>query len=340
MRYGYCCPYTIGGLYLRLMHFYLGSNVLKALIDLKRLHHLELLAEELNFSRAAERAHLSQTAFSRSIQSLEAEFELRLFDRDTRSVRPTPAGRYLIGKARVLLGRARDLADEVYYLSHAERGELSFGASLLAMGGPLRQALIELKQQCPRLKLHIEASQTPNLLLHLEQENIEFFVAYPGELELDDRFSLNWLPAEPTSIFCRPEHPLLLQSTPPSPAQVPGYPWSAVMLDKSLAPRLRAMFGMKPNQALPVELSCDNLSLLRDLTLCSDNILFTWSSWLDRDDHSGGLVNLGSLLRPELLQSQMYVECAIVQLEGRTLSPPAQRLVDLIQARSVTVRDT
>lgn len=302
---------------------------MKASIDLKRLHHLELLAEELNFSRAAERAHLSQTAFSRSIQSLETEFGLRLFDRDTRSVRPTPAGRYLLAKAKVLLGRARDLADEVYYLSHAERGELNFGASLLAMGGPLRRALIELKQHSPQLKLHIEASQTPNLQLHLEQEHIEFFVAYPGELQRDERFALIWLPAEPTSLYCRPEHPLLQQSTPPSPTQVPGYPWSAVMLDKSLAPRLRTMFGMQANQALPVELSCDNLSLLRDLTLCSDNILFTWSSWLDGDDR---LVNLGALLRPELAPAHLSIKCAIVQLAGRTLSPPAQRLVDLILA--------
>lgn len=311
------------------MRFSQGSNVFRASIDLKRLHHLELLAEELNFSRAAERAHLSQTAFSRSIQSLEAEFGLRLFDRDTRSVRPTPAGNYLIAKAKVLLGRARDLADEVYYLSHAERGELRFGTSLLALGGPLRNALIELKRQCPHLKLHVEASQTPNLQLHLEQEHIEFFVAYPGELDQDDRFQLTWLSSEPASVYCRPEHPLLQQGTAPSPTQVPDYPWSAVVLDKALAPRLRAMFGMQPNQSLPVELSCDNLQMLRDLTLCSDNLLFTWSSWID---HDSGLVNLGPLLRPEISPDQMYIESAIVQLQGRTLSPPAQRLVDLILA--------
>lgn len=50
---------------------------MRASINLKHLRHLELLAEELNFSRAAERANLSQTAFSRSIQALETEFGLR-----------------------------------------------------------------------------------------------------------------------------------------------------------------------------------------------------------------------------------------------------------------------
>lgn len=300
---------------------------MRASINLKHLRHLQLLAEELNFSRAAERANLSQTAFSRSIQALETEFGLRLFDRDTRSVRPTQAGRYLIARAHTLLSRARDLADDIYYLSHAERGELNFGTSLLAIDGPLRRALIELKQQCPHLKLHIEASQTPNLQTHLEQERIEFFIAYPGELRGDDRFELTWLPSEPGSMYCRPEHPLLQQNTPPAPTQIPTYPWSAVAMDKSLSPRLRSILGMKPNQALPIGLTCDNLQLLHDLTLHSDNILFTWKAWVDSKNE---LVNLGALLQPQLPTIAMNIECAIVQLADRSLSPPAQRLVDLI----------
>ena len=54
---------------------------MSSLIDLLRLTHMVLLSEELHFSRAAKRAHLSQTAFSRSIQSLENDLQLRLFDR-------------------------------------------------------------------------------------------------------------------------------------------------------------------------------------------------------------------------------------------------------------------
>ena len=298
-----------------------------ASISLKRLRHLELLAEELNFSKAAERANLSQTAFSRSIQALETEFGLRLFDRDTRSVRPTPAGRYIIAKALALLGRARDFTDDVYYLSNAERGELNFGASLLAINGPLRHALIDLKQQCPLLKLHIEVSQKPNLQMHLEQERIEFFVSNPGELQEDERFEVIWLPSEPASIYCAPQHPLLKQNTPPTPEQIQMFPWSAIAMDKTLIRRLRAILGMKPNQALPLELTCDNLQILQDLTIHSDNLLFTWNSWIDSNSQ---LVNLAPLLQFQLPQIMMKVECAIIRLADRSLSPPAQRLVDLI----------
>ena len=62
------------------------------MMDLKRLKHITVLAEERNFSRAAERVNLSQPAFSRSVQAAEAELGLRLFDRGGAQVTCTTAG--------------------------------------------------------------------------------------------------------------------------------------------------------------------------------------------------------------------------------------------------------
>ena len=82
-------------------------------MDLRRLEHLLALAEERHFGRAADQVHLSQPAFSRSIQAVEAELELRLFDREIGDVRPTPAGQFVIERARRLLFDARCLARDV-----------------------------------------------------------------------------------------------------------------------------------------------------------------------------------------------------------------------------------
>lgn len=301
-------------------------------IDLKRLQHLVLLAEELNFSRAAERACLSQTAFSRSIQALEAEFGIRLFDRGTRSVQATAAGLHLIARARELLARARDLAREVDCLAQGEGGELNFGASLLAVDGVLRGVLPLLKLQSPGLRLNVEVSQWQILLQHLEQEGIEFFVAYPDQLARDPRFAVTALPPQPASIYCRAGHPLVMADKRPKPQQLPGYPWAAVKLADAIAERLRALFSMAPGSALPLALSCDNLALLRETTLASDTLLFTWSAWLEADLRDGTLVDLGERLRPALPRQEMQLSCAIVQLAGRTASPAAQRLMGLIVA--------
>ncbi len=54
-----------------------AAAALRAHVDLKRLSHLVVLADECHFARAAERVHLSQPAFSRSIQSIERDLGMQ-----------------------------------------------------------------------------------------------------------------------------------------------------------------------------------------------------------------------------------------------------------------------
>src|SRR5262245_18853456 len=122
-------------------------------IDLKRVRHFALLGEELHFSRAAQRANLSQTAFSRSIQSLETDLGVRLFDRDTRSVTLTAAGRQILVRARELLSCAGRLSAEAEHIANADGGELTFGAGMMAANLYVQDALIELRRSIPRLVL-------------------------------------------------------------------------------------------------------------------------------------------------------------------------------------------
>lgn len=170
-------------------------------IDLKRLRHFVLLAEERNFTRAAERASLSQTAFSRSIQVLEERFGVRIFDRGTRSVRITAAGEQLVAKARRLLAQARELERDVLGIANAEGGELAFGASLMAVDGVISGLLPELMHQCPGLSHSVEVNHWRRLQQHLEQERIEFFASYPGSLAHGSDFAVTALPAVPSSVF-------------------------------------------------------------------------------------------------------------------------------------------
>ena len=203
-------------------------------IDLRRLGHLVLLSEELHFSRAAKRAHLSQTAFSRSIQSLESDLQLRLFDRGTRSVQLTAAGRQLLTQARDLLRRADNLNASAQYLANAEGGELNLGVGLMAAHSFMQTVLPRLRRECPGLRLNVEVDHWQNLLRHLEQERIEFLVGGTGErhedLRLQDpRLQVTALPSRQTAIYCRRGHPLLVADSPVQPQRRPGIPQQALM---------------------------------------------------------------------------------------------------------------
>jgi DNA-binding transcriptional LysR family regulator len=73
---------------------------------LRDLRYFIAVAEELNFTRAAnERLFIAQPTLSRQIRLLEAALRARLFERDHRSVRLTPAGEILLTRARLLLGQ-------------------------------------------------------------------------------------------------------------------------------------------------------------------------------------------------------------------------------------------
>ena len=72
-------------------------------LSVRQLRAFTTLADQRNFTRAAQSCHLSQPAFSALIRTLEDALGARLFDRDTRSVQLTPEGRLFDASARRLL---------------------------------------------------------------------------------------------------------------------------------------------------------------------------------------------------------------------------------------------
>ncbi|HEX3379031.1 MAG TPA: LysR family transcriptional regulator, partial [Paraburkholderia sp.] len=73
-------------------------------MNLRALQCFVILAEELNFSRAAERLHIAQPALSQQIRSLEERLGTQLVDRARRPLILTEAGHYLCTEARQILG--------------------------------------------------------------------------------------------------------------------------------------------------------------------------------------------------------------------------------------------
>lgn len=297
-------------------------------IDLKRIQHFVLLGEELHFSRAAERANLSQTAFSRSIQSLEVDVQLRLFDRDTRSVELTAAGRQLLSYARKLLTSANNLKAEADYMAKAEGGELRFGASNMTTHRTLPLVLNDLRTQSPNLRLDIEIGHGEGLGIKLLEERIEFLVANADSLVDDSRFEITPLLAEPITIFCHSNHPLAMQPGPLSSQQLLAYPWASVRFNEAGIKRLSRLFGVPAGQ-LPTALSCSDQSLLRHMLLNSDALLVTWTAWLAQEVSQGKIIDLVARIQPPLSQQPLLLNCSIVQLAGRTLSPSARRAIQL-----------
>ena len=90
-------------------------------LDLRKLRYFVVLAEELNFGRAADRLHIAQPVLTRQIRSLEEDFDVRLFDRDSRGTVLTDAGEQLLEDSRPLLATAAALRAQLAALSEPVR---------------------------------------------------------------------------------------------------------------------------------------------------------------------------------------------------------------------------
>lgn len=96
-------------------------------MEIQQARAFLVVTEELHFGRAAERLGVLQPPLSRTIRSLEDSLGASLFQRTTRSVRLTPAGRALVEPARQMLEIQSLAVDSVRRAASGETGRLSFG---------------------------------------------------------------------------------------------------------------------------------------------------------------------------------------------------------------------
>jgi DNA-binding transcriptional LysR family regulator len=102
------------------------------LVELSNLRVFLAAAEERNFSRAARRLHMSQSAVSQNIRAMERACGMELFIRGGRSVALSEAGEKILPMARDLLRAARLLEDGLQEINHQVGGELLIGCSTSA----------------------------------------------------------------------------------------------------------------------------------------------------------------------------------------------------------------
>jgi DNA-binding transcriptional LysR family regulator len=125
-------------------------------LELRHLRYFLAVAEELNFTRAADRLHLAQQALSSSIRNLETDLGVQLFTRSTRHVALTAAGEALVAAARHALESAADAIDEVTRVGRGQSGRLIIGFSTAAGSVPkVRDVIRGFSQAVPDVDVRL-----------------------------------------------------------------------------------------------------------------------------------------------------------------------------------------
>lgn len=175
-------------------------------MELRQLKYFVVLAEELNFSKAAQRLCITQGTISQQIRQLESEIGTGLFERTSHSVELTEAGAGLLQYAHKTLEAAHETLDVARDLRKGLRGELNIGVTH-SFKNLLRSTVREFLRQYPGVKLNICYGTATELLQMLRERRLDFFTAFKPAARYDDVESTPLFESR-LAVIMRRAHPL------------------------------------------------------------------------------------------------------------------------------------
>jgi LysR family transcriptional regulator, hydrogen peroxide-inducible genes activator len=132
-------------------------------MEIRQLQYALMLAEERNFSRAADRLHLAQPSLSQQIIKLEKELGIQLFERRPGDLQLTFAGKRFIDQASKILDQVELLKKEMQDVADLNTGQLVIGSLPITGGHLLPPALPMFQQAFPGVELVLMEETTSHL---------------------------------------------------------------------------------------------------------------------------------------------------------------------------------
>jgi DNA-binding transcriptional LysR family regulator len=145
--------------------------------ELRQLRAFVAAAEELNFTRAAERLHLGQQAVSKSVGQLERELGVALLERTTRDVRLTPAGIALLDSAREALAAAAAGFARARAVGHGLAGTVRVGVTPAIGPATREEAAQVLREDAPELSVSFHEVRPGEVPQRLRDRTVDLVLA-------------------------------------------------------------------------------------------------------------------------------------------------------------------
>jgi DNA-binding transcriptional LysR family regulator len=239
-----------------------------------QLRHLLALAETGSFSRAAERVHVTQSALSRSIQSLEEELGAALVDRVGRRAELTPVGREALDQARRLVLDAQDLQERARAVARGRLGTLRVGmgsgpAALLM--GPL---LLEVATTRPQWRVEVARGATELLVQRLRERTLDALVVDLRSLVPADDLQVELARELRGAFMVRRGHPLARRRRVRFP-ELQHYPLAGIPLSGEVSRALVDLYGAAAHPAQALSVRGEDVASLVEVAQRSDAVLLS-----------------------------------------------------------------
>lgn len=158
-----------------------------------------------HFTRAAERCHLSQSAFSQKIRRLEASVGAKLFERSTRQVSLTPEGEVFAEDVARIERDLRQSVARLRDLAQGRSGRVAVAALPSVAATWLPPLLVRYRAEQPQVSVTLHDTLARPGLALLREQRVDMAITAGGDLA---EFETEVLLTEPYFVVCRPDHRL------------------------------------------------------------------------------------------------------------------------------------
>lgn len=146
------------------------------MLDIRKMRLFVAAYEAGSITRAAEREHIAQPALTVHIQQIEDELQVKLFERSTQGVTPTPAGRHFYGICQELLQRLESVGEQMHAFSGAVAGSITAGIMPSICHGPLAPVLARYTETYPNVAVRIVEGLSGTLAEWVRTDEVDFAI--------------------------------------------------------------------------------------------------------------------------------------------------------------------
>ena len=291
-------------------------------IPLRQIRAVIAVCEEGSFTRAAERENATQSGISQHVAAVERTLGVKLFERTSGGVAPTPAGMRYYKRCVEAVGTLEQAAEEARSLSEQVTGELRIGLMPTFTRAVLAPVLEDFVPRCPEVRLHIVEGYSGLLTEMVLDDELDFAVvpAFEGTIGLKSRL----LVRDREMLISGPRRglvalsPVRLAECTPLKIVIPG--------PDNIRRRNLDTYFQSHGVEVEAMLEMDAMIATLEFVARSDWVTVLPSVISVND------IGRGELIVNPIVEPELHAEFVVIQPTRRTLSTQARLFLDRFEA--------
>jgi DNA-binding transcriptional LysR family regulator len=254
---------------------------MKSEVTFRQFRYFIAAATTGRFSSAALQEHVSQSAITSAVQSLEQQLKVKLFDRLPHGVALTPTGQVFFHHARHVMDSVNDAMRHASLIPQAARGTIRIAATYTVLGYFLPDLPSRFKRSYPQVEIDLVDMDRRTLELALEQGSIDLGIGLLSNIEPGTRHGRHLLVRSRRRVWVGADHPLAGEPI-VSLEEIARHPYILLTVDDADTAALRHWAGTRTR--LKIAMRTGSLEALRGLvaygfgvSILSDLVYRPWS---------------------------------------------------------------